>query len=83
MDALTEDQISLVLCAVAHIIGAWNREMRIPPPQRPLLVAHEGPNWKLNAQEFPVPSAELLAEIRRIERHLAGQTAASPPAAPG
>ena len=64
---MSEDDVSLCLMAIANVLGIWNREMRIPEPNRVLLVKQELGQWKLNRKGHPVPSKELLEEIAKLE----------------
>jgi hypothetical protein len=63
-----ENDLSLVLMAIATILGIWDREMRIPEPNRLMLVEVENHHWKLDARGYPMPSNELIAEVRRLQK---------------
>lgn len=66
MDQPEIKNISRVLMAVAHILGAWDGEMRIPPPSRKLIVAMKDHHWELDESGYPLPSDELIAEIESL-----------------
>lgn len=59
---------SRVLMAIAHILGAWDGEMRIPPPSRQLLVAMDDHRWALDERGYPIPSPALIAEMERLRQ---------------
>jgi hypothetical protein len=61
-----DDDLSRVLMAVAHVMGAWDREMLIPTPGRPLLVEHEDGHWKLDERGYPIPSEALVSEYEYL-----------------
>jgi hypothetical protein len=63
----SENDLSLVLMAIATILGIWDREMRIPEPNRLMLVEIESHHWKLDARGYPMPSKELIAEVGRLQ----------------
>lgn len=65
---MSEEDVSRVLMAIAHLQGMWDGEMRIPSPLRPLLVQYVEGHWALNTRGYPVPSRELLAEIEGLLR---------------
>jgi hypothetical protein len=57
-----EDDLSRMLMAISHVLGAWNGEMRISAPNRDVLVKHANGHWKLDERGYPVPSEALIRE---------------------
>lgn len=55
-----------MLMAVAHVMGAWDREMMIPYPTRATLVEYHNGHWKLDAHGYPVPSEALRMEYEYL-----------------
>jgi hypothetical protein len=65
-----DPDLNRFLMALAHLLGAWDRQMLIPWPYRPQLVEHIDGRWALDERGYPKPSRELLLEcyyLRQLE----------------
>ena len=71
---MTDEDVALVLMAIANLEGIWDRLMRIPEPSRVLLIEQEHNHWKVDKRGYPLPSKALLNEIRRLEEMQSGES---------
>ena len=79
--AQREHDIPRLLMAVAHVVGAWNREMLLPAPNRPLLIRRrEDGNWDLDQRGYPLPSEAFLLEIYYLYTMEQSRNGVTPPA---